>query len=125
VRSISEPETRNRVKKIALAALLLFSLLAWAGSNTNPADYTVNVHVSRSRIVGDHLGSYQKLNVVIDGRKYELLSDGLPNTLLAIGNYKAKLVKDEHRVKYDSYQVYEFLFPDQRTRKFIVVGQTE
>ena len=45
--------------------------------------------------------------------------------LLVLGDYKAKLVKDEHRTTYDSYQVYEFLFPDGKTRKFQVVGQIE
>jgi hypothetical protein len=68
---------------------------------------------------------FQKLSVVIDGKKCELESDGVPNMLLALGDYKAKLVKDEHKVTYDSYQIYEFLFPDEKTRKFIVVGQME
>jgi hypothetical protein len=44
---------------------------------------------------------------------------------LALGDYKAKLVKDEHESAYDSYQVYEFLLPDKKTRKFVVVGQSE
>jgi hypothetical protein len=116
------------VKKIALAALLLLvSAFAWAGTNPNPAEYTINVHVSASRIVhyDEKLSSYsQMLNVVIDGKKYELESRS-PNMLLAIGDYKAKLVKDEHKGTYDSLQVYEFLFPDQKTRKFTVVGKTE
>jgi hypothetical protein len=45
--------------------------------------------------------------------------------LLALGDYKAKLVKDEHKTTYGSNQVYEFLFPDKKTRQFTVVGQTE
>ncbi len=47
------------------------------------------------------------------------------NVLLSLGDYKAKIVRDDHKVTYDSYKIYEFLFPDQKTRKFIVVGQTE
>lgn len=115
------------MKTTALAVLLLFSAFAWAGENPNPADYTVNVHVSASRMVteGANFVHRQMLSVVIDGKKYELESEGAPNILLALGDYKAKLVKDEHKVSYDSYQVYEFLFPDQKTRKFIVVGQTQ
>jgi len=114
------------MKKIALAVLLSVSAFAWAGSSPNPAEYSVNVHVSRSRMVNDgrSIAYVQKLNVVIDGKKYELESGG-PNTLLAVGDYKAKLVRDEHHGTYDSFQVYEFLFPDQKTRKFTVVGQTE
>jgi hypothetical protein len=114
------------MKKITLAALLLFSAFAWAGDKPNPADYTVNVHVTASRMVSerDYNIDVQKLNVVINGKKYELESGG-EGTLLALGDYKAKLVKDEHKGTYDSLQVYEFLFPDQKTRKFTVVGQTE
>ncbi len=114
------------MKKITLA-ILLWSAFAWAGANPNPAEYTVNVHVSTSRMVieGSSIARQQKLNVVIDGKKYELESDISPNALLALGDYKAKLVKDGHRGKYDSVQVYEFLFPDSTTRQFRVVGQAE
>jgi hypothetical protein len=35
-------------------------------------------------------------------------------------------VSDEHfKGNYDSWQVYEFQFPDGKTRKFLVVGQLE
>jgi len=44
---------------------------------------------------------------------------------LALGDYKAKLVRDEHKTSYESAQVYEFLFPDKKTRRFEVVGQSE
>ncbi len=126
VRSFPQAETRNRVKKIFLATLLFsFIAFAWAGSNPNPAEYTVNIHVNASRMVPEGGARFQKLSVLIDGKKYELESDGVPNMLLALGDYKAKLVKDEHKVTYDSYQIYEFLFPDEKTRKFIVVGQME
>lgn len=114
------------MKKITLGILLLFSAIVWAGTNPNPAEYSVNVHVSVSRVASDgvYIG-YQRLNVVIDGKKYELESEIRPGTLLALGDYKAKLVQDEHKTAYDSRQAYEFLFPDQKTRKFDVVGQTE
>jgi len=118
-------KTREPVKKIVVALLWLSSAFASA-ANPNPAEYTVNIHVSASRMVTAHApGFFQQLSVVIAGKRYELESESTVNALLAIGDYKAKLVKDEHREAYDSYQVYEFLFPDQKTRKFIVVGQTE
>lgn len=66
----------------------------------------------------------QQLNATIDGKKYELRASSI-NALLALGDYKAKLVRDDHRTAYDSYRVYEFLFPDNKTRKFQVVGVTE
>ena len=115
------------MKKITVAVLLLLSAYLSAAPAPNPADYTINVHVSASRIVHymERLFSYSEmLNVVIDGKKYELES-GFPNMLLALGNYEARLVKDEHKGTYDSLQVYESLLPDQKTRKFTVVGQME
>lgn len=108
------------MKKIALAIVLLASALAWAGAEPNPAEYTVNVHVSSSSIATGNL----ILDVVIDGKRYEL-SGYAGGMLLALGDYKAKLVKDEHKTTYGSNQVYEFLFPDKKTRQFAVVGQTE
>ncbi|MFZ0686403.1 MAG: hypothetical protein WAM89_12740 [Terriglobales bacterium] len=109
------------MKKIALAILLLTSLVAWAGGEPNPADYTVNVHVSAAS--KDVKGSLI-LDVIIDGKKYQL-SGGVGGMLLALGDYKAKLVKNEHKTAYSSYQVYEFLFPDKKTKQFVVIGQSE
>lgn len=64
------------------------------------------------------------MDVVIQGKKYELRSELSLGKLLVLGNYKAKLVKDDHPTAYDSSQVYEFLFPD-KTRPYVVVGQSE
>jgi hypothetical protein len=44
---------------------------------------------------------------------------------LALGDYKAKLIKDEHKTFYETIQVYEFLFADKKTRWFEVIVQTE
>ena len=120
-----------QVKKITIAVLLLFSMLAWAGSEPNAAEYTINVHVSRSHLIaimaGQTLEHIQRLTVVIDGKKYDLDSDGVlsHDSLVALGDYKAKLVRDEHKSPYESIQAYEVLFPDKKVRKFLVVGQTE
>lgn len=68
----------------------------------------------------------QQLSVVVDGKNYNLESQtAVPYRLLVLGDDKAKLVKDEHKTAHDSYQVYEFLFPDEKTRKFAMVGQSE
>jgi hypothetical protein len=113
------------VKNMTLAILLLSSVCAWPAPAPNPDQYAINVHVSASHLVLNTSGGYfLKLNVVIDGKKYELDGSG-NNMLLALGNYKAKLVKDEHKGTYGSLKLYEFLFPDQKTMKFEVVGQTE
>jgi hypothetical protein len=101
---------RNFMKVITLS-ILLFSALAWAGGGSHPADYPVNVHVGSSSI---DLAGHQVLEVVIDAKKYELRSELSIGQLLALGDYKAKLVKNDHQTVYDSFQVYEFLFPDKR-----------
>ncbi len=110
--------------KLTLAILLLLSAVAWAAG---PADYSINVHVSASRLVaeGQSTARRQRLSVVINGRKYELESATPVNVLFGLGDYKAKLAKDEHKSAYDSSQTYEFLFPDNRTRKFDVVAESE
>jgi hypothetical protein len=110
------------VKKITVAILLLASVFAWAGAEPNPAEYTVNIHVSSSSIAD---GGRQQLSVVIEGKNYALESEISPYLLLALGDYKAKLVKDEHKTTYDSAQIYEFLFADKKTRRFTVIGQSE
>lgn len=110
------------MKKIALAVLLFFSAHAWAGGDPAPGEYTINIHVSSSSIA---TGGRQDLSVVIDGKKYELLCECATGTILGLGDYKAKLVKDEHKTTYDSIRVYEFLFADKKTRRFEVIGQTE
>lgn len=122
------------MKKIALLIPLLLATYSWAAPN--PDDYSINVHVTSSRwIMEPTLLSpkpYQKLDVIINGKKYELeaattlianLEAGV--TLLALGDYKAKLIRDQHKTTYEASQTYEFLLPDKKTRKFIVVGLTE
>jgi len=109
------------MKKIALVVTLLLSALAWAGT-PNPANYTINVHVSSSRLTERNL---LKLEVIIDGKNYELQGDRSTSAVLAPGDYKATLVRDEHRTAYDSLQIYEFLFPDQKTRRYFLVGIRE
>jgi hypothetical protein len=68
----------------------------------------------------------QKLNVLVDGKKYELTALATKRGgLLTPGDYKARLVRDEHQSAYEASQEYEFQFPDKKTRKFFVTGQTE
>jgi hypothetical protein len=123
------------MKKIALFVLLLLVTVSWAAAN--PDEYSINVHVSASHwvmaptvLVGPE--PVLRLNVIIDGRKYELEAPAAKRanleagvTLLSPGDYKAKVIQDVHKTAYESSQAYEFLFPDKRTRKFTVVGQTE
>jgi hypothetical protein len=67
----------------------------------------------------------QHLNVLIDGKRYEL-SDTMPRTdLLRVGDYKAKIFKDETERPYEYQRTYEFLMSDGGTRRYVVVAETE
>jgi hypothetical protein len=99
----------------------------------SPDQYTVAVHVSSSRWSVEAALSNQPvqvLDVAIDGKKYELegptyqgsFRSGFP--VLALGDYKAKIVQDEHKNTYETSQAYEIL-PDKKTRKYYVVAVFE
>jgi hypothetical protein len=117
------------MRKIAPFVLLL-SALCWAQSSTG--EYPMNVHITSSQwvVVPTTLGlqTAQKLDVTIDGKKYELEAAAAvkpPISLLALGDYKAKLIQDVHKNTYESTQTYELQFSDKKTRKFVVIGQSE
>jgi len=116
------------MKQVALFVLLAVSIFVWAAPN--PDEHPINVHVISSYFVAstgmfEKPVTVQKLNVLIDGKKYELSAPAAKTGLLALGDYKARLVQDEHKTAYESHQAYEFLFPDKNVRKFFVTGQTE
>jgi hypothetical protein len=102
---------------LMLLFVSLFVPLAEATSGS--ADYPITVHVSSSQLYPGYL----QLNVVIEGKKY-CLSGGYAS-VLSPGDYKAKLVKDEHKTSYETDQTYEFLFPDNKTRRHNLIGQSE
>jgi hypothetical protein len=110
------------MKRTAIFILLLLAVSTMGAPN--PDEYPISVHVRTSYFRFANGVVSQMLDVTIDGKKYRLA--GTQNVyLLGIDDYEAKLIKDEHRTAYESYQVYEFLFPDKKTRKFTVVGQSE
>ncbi len=116
------------MKKIALPVVLLLSVFAWA--EPNPSDYPISVHVNSAQVlsVTSAFGKglvIQSLHVVINGKKFELEAETKGHALLALGDYKAKLVEDKHTSTYESSQMYELLFPDKTTKKFVVTGQCE
>jgi len=115
---------------------LLFLLLGsfhWAKAQSD--EYPVNVHVSSSHWGMepgiDRPQAVQKIDVVIDSKKYELQAEALfanfqhGVTLLKPGDYKAKLVTNVHKTECESSQAYELLFPDKKTKKFFVIGMSE
>lgn len=116
------------MKQCFFALVLLCSVSVWAAPPAKQAEYNINVHVSASRMVkhSESAPHYQQLDVSIDGKKYELESTLAVQKLLMLGDYKARLVTDEHgKGDFDSWQVYEFQFPDKRTREFLVIGSSE
>jgi hypothetical protein len=69
-------ESRGGImKKVALSILLLLSMLSLAAPN--PSEYSINVHIISSQWVMEPTilagpEAFQKLSVIIDGKKYEL-----------------------------------------------------
>jgi hypothetical protein len=97
----------------------------------NPAEYTINVHVSYAQYDPTN-GIYEILTATINGRHYQL--EGFTssartfmhgNGLLNAGDYRARLTKDEHKTSFESLQAFELLLPDDTTRSFSVIGQGE
>jgi hypothetical protein len=119
------------MKKLIFGLFLVAPLQGFAQTPpapTVPAAYTVTVHVVGSHLTDDCSSTCvwaQHLSVTIDGKKYEL-EDASPRTdLLHIGDYKAKIVKEDTSKTYAYLRTYEFLFADGQTRKYIVVGEGE
>jgi hypothetical protein len=123
--------------RILCAIILLSSVSLFAqDGKPNPNDYTVNVHVQSSRLgqyctAGDGTSCQmvQRLKVIIDGRKYELvgrfgfLDKGF--ALLRTGDYKARISKDNTPRPHEYLRFYEFLFADGHKREYMVVGESE
>ncbi len=109
--------------KHLLAVLFVCSFLSAADSS----DYTLNVHVTSSRMVMERGGGahFQKVKAVIDGKKYELESIEAPNALLMPGDYKARIVKDHRSGDYDVWRIYEFQLSDKKLRQFLMIGVLE
>lgn len=70
-----------------------------------------------------------ELHVMINGKKYILDSISTFSLnkvrLLKLGDYPARLTRDAHPNSYEFSQNYELLFPNGKTRKFVVIGQSE
>jgi hypothetical protein len=123
------------MKSFLLMILLwLLPAAAFAGDKqpANPADYTITVHVeasyARSSSSNGLYFPYQRLKAVINGKNVEL-TGGTGATLsgvLALGDYKAKVVPTPHAPKvargYVVYLTYEFLFPDGKTEQYAITG---
>jgi len=112
-------------KHLLLFALLLCAMSAFAAKKPDPADYNVTVHVTASRVDG----CIRELDAVIGGVNYQLSAAcaKIPISVgvLKLGDYKAKLVKDDRSSAFFIMQAYEILFPDGTKKKFDVVGVSQ
>jgi hypothetical protein len=116
---------------IALFALVVAPMLALAAdSKADPSQYPLTVHVSSAASASPTNYAVEILAVTIDGKHYQLAGTGFSGKvccsgLINLGDYHAKLTKDQHKTSYESLQQYEILFPDGSTRKFDVIAQSE
>jgi hypothetical protein len=130
------------MKKILFALLFLTPALLWAEKTPNPADFTTAVHVQSSHLVSictENWGFFnsggagkaarcsfkQQLNVVINGKKYELNSKDEITAVFRTGDYKAKEIPGATPLAVEYNAAYDFLFPDGTVRRYIVVGESE
>jgi hypothetical protein len=88
----------------------------------NPADYPLTVHVSHAFLSGAL--NELRLDTVVHGKKLQLESQG-PSGLLHVGDYKARVVKDDEKKGGWFYATYELLLPDGTHWFFNVVAETE
>lgn len=118
--------------------LLLLSIFGSSGiaQTKNQAEYTLSVHVVSSQIVQvcgsvnfGSSGCYlaQQLAVTTNGKRYDLQATHKSGGkgVLAIGDYKARVTKEERPSSWELLRTYELLLPDNTTRSFTLVGESE
>ena len=119
------------MKKAIFAALLFAPVFGWAAPSSS--EYSVSVQVQSSRLIlrcepagfAPYCQHMQYFTAIIDGKKLELDSTQTTNSLLRVGTYMAKVVHADPPNAYETHLEYEFLFPDGKTRKYLVVGEDE
>jgi hypothetical protein len=120
---------------VLLVALLMTVATGWSEKPApNPAEYTVAIHVQSSRLTpacsdvtnGNSFCRWtQHLTVLINEKKCELDSTIVTPDLLRVGDYKAKMLKEETKHPYEYLRTYEFLFSDGTIRDYYVMGESE
>ena len=118
------------MKNIVVMLLLSLSVVAYAEKKPapGPSDYAVSIHVQASRLAdlcAPGCVWVQPLTALIDGRKYELSDTTARTDLLRVGDYKARIFKDEKDRPYEYQRTYEFLMSDGGVRRYVVVGESE
>ena len=112
-----------------------------ADAKSDPSQFPLVVHILASaylpvaiNINPPIIPQVEIVTAAINGKHYQLQCDSGSSTriglvhahgLLNLGDYPAKLLIDEHKTSYESYQQFEVLLPDGSTRRFVVVAQSE
>ena len=125
-------EEESLLKKLLLLTMLLLPAVPMAGEKKqpppNPADYPLTLHVYSSHMAdlcAPGCICVQHLNIVMGKLKYELSDTISRSDLLRVGDYKARILKDETDRSYEYQRKYEFLLPDGATREYLVVAESE
>ncbi len=113
------------MSKTVLLLLLLASSCCWAAPKPDPAQYNVNVHVSGTLTIEYENTMQQQMQATIEGKKYVLHGGSGVIWVLKVGDYHAKVVKDETRNGVEYMRSYELLFPNGETRRYDVMGEEE
>lgn len=111
--------------KVSSASCLLVGLTLAANATNRPvADYTISVHVIASTSEGIANVCGKRLYAQIDGQFVVLAgcNDPLPT---ALGDYKARLVKDQVSGRGDLDRRYALLLPSGAEYTFYVSGVCE
>ena len=105
------------MKYVVLLSLLMMTPRCSAARNEK--DYPITIQVISSA----NFNGVQDLDVVIDGQNLELRGPLGKYGALECGDYQAKLVKDQHKLR-EWKQAYELLLPDNKTRRFSAVRKS-
>jgi len=106
--------------------LLLMSTAVYAQQSSDPA-YPLKVHVIASRMVAfsENANFHPQIDVTIEGKKYQLLSEATNFRLLHLGDYQARIKKEYAENSYEYLRVYEIKFLDGKTRTFYLTEEPE
>lgn len=117
--------------KSQIFLLMLLATTASAQTDTTAYPLTATVEGSHIAIQCDEMkGSslcipYLQISALINGRHLELQGGVAKDGILVLGDYKARLVSDQHKKQYHSNQLYELQYPDGSTEKFGVIGESK
>ncbi len=121
------------MKMTTLGGMMIAGAAMFVAQSHASSDYPLKVHVAssdlRDECSSDQKGSscslFQFLAVTVDGKKYRLESTRGQKAVLEPGDYQARITKDEHKGASEYEREYELRFPDGKTLKYRVVGESE